>query len=127
MVHPVKKIRLGKLQRLWLMALESGVFQQGEGELHNKYADTYCCLGVANHVCKLGENPDNVATLETTFKKLGLRSGSGSPIGSMKKHRLEALTTLNDGTGTATGRRHTFKEIARIIRANPGNYFARSV
>lgn len=36
-------------KELWLKALRSGDYSQGEGKLYNVDEDTYCCLGVLCH------------------------------------------------------------------------------
>ena len=38
------KFKLGKIQKQWVKALESGKFEQGKSALC--YENKYCCLGV---------------------------------------------------------------------------------
>jgi hypothetical protein len=35
-----------EVKQKWVTALRSGEYVQGDGYLHNKKKDTYCCLGV---------------------------------------------------------------------------------
>ncbi len=58
-------------QETWLKALESGEWKQGRNFLHSG-RDGHCCLGVADHVCDLGEVDPHY--LHNTFGKLCLRS-----------------------------------------------------
>lgn len=49
-----------KLQKKkWISALRSGKYKQSKGQL--KSGDGYCCLGVANTVCRLGNHSDDAA------------------------------------------------------------------
>lgn len=36
----------------WVAALRSGKYKQGKQRLYNQQTDTYCCLGVAAHMCE---------------------------------------------------------------------------
>lgn len=132
----MQKFKFGPLQRRWLQALESGGYKQGTpgklredrgGKGRARYA--YCCLGVADRVCKLGETDDLL--LVKTFNRIGLHNASGAPHHGIAKSLLKelySLTMLNDGGGSsAQFPRHTFKQIAAILRANPTAYFSKSV
>lgn len=46
-------------RRKWLEALRSGDYQQGRQVLHNREANTYCCLGVACHIAGISETEIN--------------------------------------------------------------------
>lgn len=130
-----KKFEFGPLQTKWLDALESGQFLQTDGELRAEDSDgkmRYCCLGVANEVCQLGENW-NDPVLEDTFSELGLFDSNGSTrkgvdlagelhyklTFSEKNEQKRTLTQLNDNGAS-------FREIARILRAHPEDYFKES-
>ena len=67
----------------WVKALRSGKYRQGSGCLR-PYGGRYCCLGVANAVCKLGD-PGHALLRLPSLKKLGL---------SWKQQ--DHLTTPND-------------------------------
>ena len=67
----VKQIR--KDIKKWFEALDGGEYKQGKGVLES--GGRYCCLGVANKVCKLEENCD--VSLEDTFEEIGLLSEFG--------------------------------------------------
>lgn len=124
--------KLGPLQKKWLKALRSGKFRQGKGalkiEAKNQGHPKYCCLGVANEVCKLGETDPENATLVHTYKKLGLRTSGGEPKG---EHTYSwRLTELNDegltNDDSWTVKKMTFKKIADHIEQNASAYFKAS-
>ena len=118
-----KKFRLGPKQKTWIKALKSGKYKQGRLTLHNKKNDSYCCLGVANKVCKLGEHED-FDFLEEQFEDLGLISSSGEIIDGFKfprgKNKYIGLTSMND-SGV------TFNKIAEFIETNPELVFTKNV
>lgn len=61
----------------WIKALRSGKYKQSrEGRLYYPLNNSYCCLGVANEVCRLNE--ENAYYLTKKFKLLGLRDNKGS-------------------------------------------------
>ena len=90
--------------RKWIKALKSGKFTQGSGRLeilpgeysriggdNDSNESHYCCLGVANKVCKLRQRP-NQGTLSHSWELLGLYNSCGDCIDMMNY----ALTDLND-------------------------------
>lgn len=104
-------------QELWLQALESGKYKQGQRYLKN--GDKYCCLGVACEIFGAEKSPvtgefvfSNSILPPEIVETLGLYSDIGN---SCNKNDL-SLAGLND-----EGK--SFKEIARIIRENPEIYF----
>jgi hypothetical protein len=108
--------QLGPLQTKWLEALESGEYkQQRAGWLQTE--DGFCCLGVANVVCNLGEV--SYTDLTETYDKMGLINyyGDIKDGGLLGKH---SLAGVNDGTSLS------FKEIAQYIRENPKKVFLES-
>jgi hypothetical protein len=38
------------LKNKWVTALRSGEYQQGTGKMYNEETNTYCCLGVLEHI-----------------------------------------------------------------------------
>lgn len=91
--------------QMWIEALESGKYKQGKGMLQPT-PDTYCCLGVANEVCKLGSNP-NMCNLHSVLE-LGLWDNYGTC--NVTEILSVTLTKLNDTVGWS------FKEIANLLR-----------
>lgn len=119
----------GPIQTAWLEALESGKYEQGQ--LHLKYDNRYCCLGVLCEVMGLasghtfeegGGYSDGLASSSTEVppdaaSKAGLNSGWGRIIGDAEH---VSLIRLNDELG------FDFKQIAAFIRANPEKIFTRA-
>ena len=118
-----KKFKLGPKQRVWIKALKSKKYKQGKLTLHRKKNDSYCCLGVANKVCKLGES-ENSDVLDDRFGDLGLVNNCGEIIGGFKFPRgnrhYSYLTAMND-SGV------TFNKIAEFIETNPELVFTKNV
>lgn len=120
------KQKLGPLQKKWLAALESGKYRQARGQLCKRTSGHYgyCCLGVAAHVC-LGKPVymlDGAKILRNAwYTKLGLRGASAPPKHGV--YHSAGLTYLNDGSDDEHVKKHTFKQIAAIIRKDPSVYF----
>lgn len=106
--------KLGPLQKKWIKALESGKYDQTTEQLHNEDEGSYCCLGVANVVCKLGERDKEA--LVHTYRKLGLRDCCGEPLHST----FNSLVDLNDRSDK------DFTDIAKMLRKHPTEYFKES-
>lgn len=106
------KLELGPLQKKWIEELKSEKYKQGKGCLYDKNSDSYCCLGVANKVCELGELFEG--TLVTTFKKIGLYNNEGS-----SSDGSYSLISMNDFG-------NSFKDIAKIMEKYPSRYFKES-
>lgn len=108
---------LGPLQKTWVEALKSGKFKQGTKTLKIPLDNgefSYCCLGVANEVCNLGEkHPDY---LHDSFLKLGLRDNEGMPKSGISGKQL---TVINDNG-------KSFKDIAELLESDPEEYFSES-
>jgi hypothetical protein len=117
----MSNFQLGPLQTKWLEALESGEYkQQTDNVLRN--LSGFCCLGVANEVCELGESDRGY--LIHTYSYIGLRDEEGTfelPVEDRSTYiGRRSLTTMNDSG------MFTFKEIAKYIRENPENVFVES-
>jgi hypothetical protein len=122
----------------WIDALESGNYEQGKGEL--KAPSGFCCLGVA---CEI--DPDvkySNSDLDYAFNgysadtelpygyksELGLLQGCG---GAENKTVIYKGSTVRDGEGTVARSlitlndqcSFTFKQIARVLRDTPENFF----
>lgn len=125
---------LGPNQLKWIEALESGKYEQGSMYLNKD--NKFCCLGIA---CELfdaekGELRPDGAQLYGSHGKAGLppnnvvialalNDDEGNPAGNS----YISLVKLNDGNpGNDRDEplpQHSFKEIAAIVRANPGDFF----
>lgn len=118
---------LTNIQRKWIDALRSGLYEQGR--LRLKGSGGYCCLGVACDVltkegllveCPLGfkdpkTNLQHIASLpETAQFELSLYSKSGDT----KDFQTEkSLSNLNDN------KTHSFADIADLLETYPELYF----
>lgn len=113
-------------QQTWLLALESGDYQQDFNYLHTEHG--HCCLGVADAV--LGLHEKDKMNLLSTFHLLDLYDRNGAferpakcnnqparHLWDGKNHDLVCLTNMNDS------RLFTFREIAAFIRARPWAVF----
>ena len=117
----MKKKRLTKPQRLWVKALEDGEYRQARGQLYRKGG--FCCLGVAcklynkekNKVLKYRKDGD-LENFPEVRDWLGLRNESGSFSAGIEGVDALDLVSLNDDGSS-------FKEIAKVIRANPNKVF----
>ena len=121
---------LGPLQREWVEALESGKYKQGDQYLC--VGDRYCCLGVA---CELAGVEKTVIHGITRFdgwstvlpndvmREYGFKGDTG-PNGEYFKgdtgEEYRSLASMNDNG-------MTFQEIADAVRADPAEFFERSV
>ena len=117
-----KKFKFGPLQKKWLKALKSGEYKKATGGLTDINGG-YCCLGVANEVCKLGQGKE-AGSLYSTYQKLGLKASWGEfdetytfPRGTKT---YDSLAEMND-----CGISH--KKIADFIEKNPELVFTESV
>lgn len=127
-----KKQQLGALQQKWVEALESGEFKQCTGRLKKyKYLpdhieSKYCCLGVADEVCDLGEYAGET-TLRHVYTGLGLYDPEGGFKGNStikvidKGNEYSSLVLMNDKG------KLSFKTIAKMIRKYPELVFAKEV
>ena len=111
--------------RNWIKALESGDFQQGGGQLeirpgesfahsvyegvNNSTDSLFCCLGVANKVCDLGNMPAG-GVLIYNNDKVGLQSCNGLFTYGDTVVDSSTLYELNDSKGW------TFAEIAQLLK-----------
>lgn len=114
-------------KKKWVVALRSGEYKQGEEFLAQQDVDTneysYCCLGVAGHLC--GINEENLAEgqlFEDDFdysdkvpKQLQGQTMKGqhnfNPI-------VRVLTDMNDGVGNFKNNKQSFEQIADWIEQN---------
>ncbi len=110
-------------QEAWLVALESGRYQQGRHQLRD--GDYYCCLGVAcaiqsdvdyNSISGFGIGNERATQILPFFMRtrLNLHSRSGELRGLLNGHK--SLVAANDD-GVS------FKEIAAFIREDPSRVF----
>ena len=92
-------------KNVWVAALRSGNYKQGAGELHNEETNSYCCLGVLNHLfpktypASCGE--------ETLMETKHFKTNEGT-IQRYDDAEEETLADIND-SGTS------FKQIADLI------------
>ena len=89
-------------QLAWLEALESGRYTQAKDTLYDDGA--FCCLGVAADLAGWDKGNLSVVAYEKAERYLNLRSRSN-------------LIRMNDVDG------FTFKQIAKIVRRYPAEYF----
>lgn len=134
-----KQFELGPIQEAWLKRLEEHPERQDKEKLGVKHPDgtyTACCLGEGLlTLCELtsrvpawspdgtlfdGDSADpqwrSSLYLQNSWRELGLRSSAG-----LTADRLTCLAELNDHPKT------TWVDIAAAIRANPENFFTKSV
>ena len=112
--------------RDWIKALESGDFKQGTTQLEiqpgegygsedgyeytNDTPDTlFCCLGVANKICDLGNRPSGGVLIDN-YRMVGLRTCNGTFQYGNSVNESSTLYTLNDSRGW------TFAEIAQLLK-----------
>lgn len=57
--EPTTRQKIARLRR-WAKALRSGRFKQGSFNLYNPNDNTYCCLGVACKITRLGDFKKNM-------------------------------------------------------------------
>ena len=118
---------LGKLQRRWINALQSGVFPQGKGYLLRD--GRYCCLGVACEMVlqslRVGSAkhaqwggcdkspPDELIDALGMYRSAGERptKADGSP-----RRFPRCLWQMND-------KGMSFEEIADLLSSDPANWF----
>jgi hypothetical protein len=95
----------------FILALESGRYPQGRGQLVTD--DGYCCMGV---LCKIARLP-NKQWISSSYPprrfaaKMHMKDSAGSPLSG----RGSSLVDLND-SGTS------FRKIAARLRRNPRVY-----
>lgn len=96
-----------ELKAKWLVALRSGEYQQGRGQLWDKHTNKFCCLGVLAKIA--GVPDDNIQRCATLFgaKNSGLL---GEDASSGILHRK--LEVMNDDD------RLSFSQIADWIEKN---------
>jgi hypothetical protein len=87
----------------WINALRSGKYKQGQFKLHDKDANTFCCLGVLDDLYPELNLSDDSESVLINFNKIGLNGTTGVLGG------FTSLTSLNDHG-------YTFDEIADIIQ-----------
>ncbi len=104
--------------KLWVQALRSGEYVQGQRMLHNTVNDTWCCLGVG---CDLAHK-NGVAVTRTSEGGCELfNSRPSTPPDEVRKWLgidwCGGLFKANDGDGK------TFAEIAALIESEPEGLF----
>lgn len=125
------KFKLGPIQKKWLKSLEQHPERQMSQALGTKLSDgTYqaCCLGEGGLIAKVCEWKED-GKLKTiggsstgildgeSYRALGLLDEWGRRLDDDERYSLQ---TLND-----SGK--TWPQIAAILRANPEQYFNKSV
>lgn len=116
-----------KIALQWAEALESGDYQQGEGQLRN--GEKFCCLGVLCNLHAIA-HPE-IAAQETNANSYLGWSGVLPPDvarwagikftnGEFKvnSNNMHSLVSMNDGADTF---KRNFKQIAEVIRENVDN------
>lgn len=149
-----KKFKIGPLQEKWLRQLELHPERKTKGILGKKNRKgniKACCLGQAliclrrfeggkapfnerGKIVDVAKNKDeNTATLEYSYKKLGLRGEGGSFGGKIEDiekgenaYNIKSLADMNDES--LNGKPvFTWPDIAKFIRENPTVVFTKSV
>ena len=94
----------------WIKALDTTTEKQGKQQLGDKLIG-FCCLGLGCSVLGINYDPEKGASKQ--FKvKVGLRTSTGSNV-----KRDNSLVQLNDTLN------FTFKEISKVMRLEPEQYF----
>lgn len=128
-----------EIKALWVQALRSGAYEQGEGYLHQRITDeatgdsvdTFCCLGV---LCDLavdnGVNMDVQTTgsglttydERTSFLPYAVQDWSGVPsdgdIGTSIEFMFDGQTINEDSLVGLNDGGMTFDQIANVIEEN---------
>ncbi len=117
---------LNKNAKKWVKALKSGKYTQTTDSLMDSTG--FCCLGVAcdlyskEHPRSTWENGHFMGqafTLPMVVQRwLGLSTEDGSTTDA-------SLVDYNDGNTSGDIRRHSFKEIAKIIESEPEGLFGK--
>jgi hypothetical protein len=94
----------------WLVALESGEFEQGKGFLRRN--DKYCCIGVFCEKVKRYYFDNNNKFLIPGYGRASMLA----PYADISNYVQNVLSILNDGVGFPVTRSHTFAEIAQFLR-----------
>lgn len=94
-----------ELKAKWVAALRSGQYKQGDGCLHDKASDTYCCLGVLLTVAA-----------EPFLSAVTLKREQEEKFGIDTEQRSK-LENMNDGAQDFQGNQKSFAEIADHIEA----------
>lgn len=108
-----------KIKRQWVEALRSGEYKQGEMMLHDRDADTYCCLGV---LCALAAK-DGVAFAWQTGNYLELlpeavQVWAGMEPGEEVTEEGDVYVTMRDDYSTLSELNDngvSFDDIATVI------------
>lgn len=114
-------------RRLWVEALRSGEYKQGQGYLRS-HDDHYCCLGVLCDLAGANWRPTDYVGTPVFEAEIGCFShaphfvrhhvGLRDSLGEM--FCRDALSSLND-------RGASFSEIADLIESNPPGLFIDSM
>lgn len=99
----------------WIDGLSKTKVEQGECKLGDSKSG-YCCLGYGCKVLKIPYDP-NMDVSPKFQKAVGLIRVDGCPIDDT----FRCLTTLNDVD------EKSFKQIAKILKTNPEQYFTKGV
>lgn len=103
----------------WVVALRSGDYKQGRGQLYCVNTDSYCCLGIGAKQIDLDFSgnvldENNEDSYQKVAKYLGFQTIYG---GFTRDSQYTELTILNDDGATCL-------EIADIVESEPEGLFA---
>jgi len=110
-----------ELKARWLKALRSGKYKQGTGALYNPEENSFCCLGVLNHVALDGHieiySPDDNTPSDGSPEFRAVPSETFYDRFECDFMTDDAhLIQMNDGAGGEW--QHDFKSIADWIAKN---------
>ncbi len=114
-----------KLRKLWVEALRSGDYRQGDGVLEYRFSDeaiSNCCLGVLCHVAKKEGLVDSLKVSPFTGYLVGCSLSENYPdikeaVG-LSLEGEDALINMNDGLEEFMGDAKGFDVIASEIEEN---------
>lgn len=81
-----------EVKQLWIEALRSGEYKQGEGALHNNITDEYCCLGV---LCDVALKNGVELTIDKTEHNTAFATRTAS-----LPHKVVSWSGMRDDYGT---------------------------
>lgn len=102
------EIDIKALNERWVEALESGDYEQGNGQLRDQ-AGRYCCLGVRCEVAKEFDPAFKYAPSSGYYFNRGISDDTHYDFLGLTQADQSRLAWMNDGGST-------FQEIAAVIR-----------
>lgn len=111
------------LKAKWLVALRSGEYKQGVGELCSPRGNEWCCLGVLADVAGVAEyrlhGQDTLSAYEVKRDDLlGPWDKPGDPPTAFSASDPKSLTTVQRKLAAMNDNEQPFEEIAAWIEAN---------